>query len=98
MTAKKTSITVGTLLLAGLAFGMTTDIASAGRCGGGYYYGGPAYYAPPVYYAPPAYYAPPVYYYPGPTYYVPQYSYGSYGGYYAPYRHRSFSFGFGYYR
>ena len=103
MTAKKTSMTVVSLLLAGLAFGATADSAKAechGSYGGyGYSYGPSYYYAPaPVYAAPPVY-APPVYYYSAPTYYAPRYypSY-SYGGYY-PRHHRhhgSFSFGFGY--
>ena len=99
MTAKKASMTVVSVLLAGLAFGIAADSAKAGCHGsyGGYGYG--YSYAPSYYYAPaPVYVAPPVYappvYYSAPAYYAPRY----YGGYYPRYghHHRSFAFGFSY--
>jgi hypothetical protein len=95
MTAKKASVTVASLLFAGLAFGASTETAKAGHHGC-YSYG--YSYAPPVYVAPPpVYYAPPpVYYYPGPAYYAPRYSYRSYGYYPRHHHHRSFGFGFSY--
>jgi hypothetical protein len=95
MKAKRASIVLGGMLVAGLVLGATASPAEA-QCYPAYGY----YYAPPVYAAPaPVYVPPPVVYAPPPVYY-PHYRAYSYRSYYPRYYHprRSFGFGFSYFR
>lgn len=98
MKATRTTIAVGSVLAAGLAFGAAADEAKAQWFYPGYYCAAPVYYAPaPVVYAPPVVAAP--------VYYPPVYGTGFgfnyvHGPRFAhPVRYgRSFGFGFGYSR
>ena len=88
MNTTRTTLSIASLALGGLLFGLSADQTQA-QCYSRYATYSNYSYAPPVVYAPaPVVYAPaPVYYAPAPVYYAPR------AVYRAP-RYRSSSFGY----